>query len=224
MLDRCFPSCPVKGNLKPVPFEHLCSRGAVPRKCILCPYLFEGECMRVEGRYMHLDHGPCDVIDKEPSLIEIEKRRQNRTIRYRIPFKCEKCKHLGWDNLRLFYCRVELDVWGAFPRRLDFSGIEPKDIEPLQPLTLKITSGKGYEENAIFDAFEKAIDGFSIASQSTRFLMVIEGDGERMKIADINRIISRFDEFVSEQSEVLFGVYEIPGREDAVDVHIVQAH
>lgn len=37
--------CPIKGELDPVPFCHLGIEGSVPRKCTLCPYLFEGECL-----------------------------------------------------------------------------------------------------------------------------------------------------------------------------------
>ena len=37
-------SCPIKGPLDPVSVEHFYTEGSVPRKCTLCPYLFEGEC------------------------------------------------------------------------------------------------------------------------------------------------------------------------------------
>lgn len=37
--------CPVKDDLEPIPFCHLGSESNVPRKCILCTYMFEGECL-----------------------------------------------------------------------------------------------------------------------------------------------------------------------------------
>jgi len=37
--------CPIKGELDSVPFSHFSIEGRVPRKCTLCPYLFEGECL-----------------------------------------------------------------------------------------------------------------------------------------------------------------------------------
>ena len=36
--------CPVKGSVRPSPYRCLLVDGWVPRKCILCPHLFEGEC------------------------------------------------------------------------------------------------------------------------------------------------------------------------------------
>jgi len=38
-------NCPVEGGLEAVPFCHFGIEGSVPRKCILCPYFFEGECL-----------------------------------------------------------------------------------------------------------------------------------------------------------------------------------
>ena len=40
----CNMQCPIKRPLDPEPFHHLGIEGYVPRKCALCPYLFEGEC------------------------------------------------------------------------------------------------------------------------------------------------------------------------------------
>jgi|GEM_PF-1712338 len=38
-------NCPVEGELDEVPFCHFGIEGSVPRKCTLCPYFFEGECL-----------------------------------------------------------------------------------------------------------------------------------------------------------------------------------
>ena len=38
-------NCPVEGELEEVPFYHFGIEGSVPRKCALCPYFFEGECL-----------------------------------------------------------------------------------------------------------------------------------------------------------------------------------
>jgi len=38
-------NCPVEGELEAVPFCHFGIEGSVPRKCTLCPYFFEGECL-----------------------------------------------------------------------------------------------------------------------------------------------------------------------------------
>jgi hypothetical protein len=37
--------CPIEGALDSVPFCHFFIEGRVPKKCTLCPYLFEGECL-----------------------------------------------------------------------------------------------------------------------------------------------------------------------------------
>jgi len=44
-LDLWHIHCPIEGDLEPVPFSHLGIESSVPRKCALCPYLFEGECL-----------------------------------------------------------------------------------------------------------------------------------------------------------------------------------
>ena len=38
-------NCPVEGELEAVPFCHFGIVGSVPRKCTLCPYFFEEECL-----------------------------------------------------------------------------------------------------------------------------------------------------------------------------------
>lgn len=130
MINHYFPKCTVEGECDPVSFGHLCSNGAVPRKCMFCPLFFEGVCLRGKGEYMCLDHGPCPMPSKKdgsPFPIESEKRYRGEQVRFKIPDKCEVCRYLGWDEIRLFHCRLESKIWGYFARGLDFSGIDVVD-------------------------------------------------------------------------------------------------
>jgi len=120
------PRCEVEGPLDPVPFEHLGIKGAVPRKCSTCRFLFEGECTRVMGQiagYLSLDHGPCPIRGKTlPVLYETEYIRS----KVFVPEKCASCHDLKYDPVSGFVCNYEREVWGAFPRELDWGNWSPE--------------------------------------------------------------------------------------------------
>ncbi len=224
MLDRYFPKCSVEGSFEPVPFKHLASSGAVPRKCIFCPYLFEGECLRAGvNEYRHLDHGPCPVKDISSSLVEIKKKYEGEMRVFKIPAKCERCEYLGWDGIRLFYCKRDSHIWGDFPRGLDFSGIEVEGIKSLRPIKLHITSGMGSGKDAIKEAKERVLEELHILPNARYILIVIEGDSERMNLHSIGSLFTELESLLGQGRTLLSGIYEIPAMKDRVCVHVVQS-
>ena len=141
MHRNYFPRCPIDGPIEPpVPFGHMASRGAVPKKCSECQHLFEGECTRyIEdvGHYLHLDHGPCGIDGPtDPVLYEDE----FVTSKAEVPRKCAKCVFLAVDRIYGFHCTKDADKWGDFHRGLDWGAWEPDCIYlelPLPKVTTK---------------------------------------------------------------------------------------
>lgn len=125
MLSRYFPRCPVSGPVDPpVPYGHLVSRGAIPTKCASCSNLFEGECTRESptAGYMALDHGPCPVEGPtDPVFYE----DRFITSKVEVPRKCATCASLKVDGIRGFICGRGPEVWGDFPRGLDWGSWAP---------------------------------------------------------------------------------------------------
>ena len=134
MHSKYFPTCPIDGPIEPpVPFAHMGSRGAVPKKCSECEHLFEGECTRhidEVGHYLHLDHGPCGIdgpTDPVPYEDEFIKAKVE------IPTKCSTCVYLAVDRIRGFHCTKDSDKWGDFHRGLDWGAWQPAYINLLLP-------------------------------------------------------------------------------------------
>ncbi len=124
-----FPACPVDGPILPgVPFVHLASAGAVPRKCSTCSHLFEGECTRAletRGAYLRLDHGPCGVAGPtDPVPYE----NGYFSAKVTIPRKCAGCSHLVIDRQRGFDCEKDRSIWGDWMRGLDWGTWRPERI------------------------------------------------------------------------------------------------
>lgn len=126
MFRQAFPRCEVPGPVDPVPYSHFCSNGCIPRKCSTCKSQFEGGCGRgVEqtAGWLALDHGPCAVPGpSDPVLIE------NRYIssKVSVPRKCSHCRHLDYDGIRGFVCGWQQEMWGDFPRTLDWGDWTPE--------------------------------------------------------------------------------------------------
>lgn len=153
MHQDYFPPCPVEGLIDPpVPFGHLGLHGAVPQKCAHCKYLFEGSCARyfeeVE-HFLHLDHGSCGINGPtDPVLYENE----YISSKVEIPRKCARCVFLHIDNIHGFYCHKDKDIWGDFPRGLDWGAWEPDHIYlqlPLPKVTTKALSRFAYENDIV---------------------------------------------------------------------------
>lgn len=129
MFRRYFPPCPVDGPIDPpVPFGHMASKGAVPKKCSECKHLFEGECTRyiedVRG-YLHLDHGPCGIEGPtDPTTFENEFLRG----KVQVPRKCATCVHLSVGPIHGFHCTKDWDKWGDFHRGLDWGSWSPDHV------------------------------------------------------------------------------------------------
>jgi hypothetical protein len=126
---QAFPACPVQGPIDPpVPFAHLGGRGAVPNKCGHCGSLFEGGCARANAsleRWLDLDHGPCGVPGPtDPVLYE----DVFVTAKVEVPRKCTTCIYLEFDRIRGFTCRKDREIWGDFPRSLDWGSWKPERI------------------------------------------------------------------------------------------------
>jgi hypothetical protein len=140
MYTQYFPPCPVDGPIEPpVPFGHMISKGAVPKKCSECKYLFEGECiryMREVGRYLHLDHGFCGIQGPTDPVFYQDQYIESKV---EIPRKCSTCSYLEYDRIRGFTCRKDAAKWGDFPRGLDWGDWEP-DIMYLELPLPKITT------------------------------------------------------------------------------------
>lgn len=126
MYRRAFPACEVDGPVDPVPFSHMLSTGAIPRKCASCRFFFEGECTRAADQglaLLALDHGPCPVLgDTTPTPVDTGLPLGTVS----IPAKCRTCEHLEASPVRGFTCRFERDRWGALPRALDWGTWTPE--------------------------------------------------------------------------------------------------
>jgi hypothetical protein len=129
MYRKSFPSCPVDGPIEPpVPFVHMFSRGAVPKKCSECLHLFEGECTRyieeVQG-CLTLDHGPCGIAGPtEPVMYQTEAIES----KLEVPQKCATCIHAAVDSIHGVYCTKDRDKWGDFHRGLDWGAWRPNHL------------------------------------------------------------------------------------------------
>lgn len=124
MYRESFPKCKIKGSFEPVKFGHMASEGSIPHKCISCSHMFEGECLRgntsIDG-FLRLDYEPCG-IDGSTEPIEIEKHQENSIF---VPTKCESCSFLKKDDIRHYICSKDREIWGDFPRDLDWGNWKP---------------------------------------------------------------------------------------------------
>ena len=125
MYQKQFPSCKIKGSLEPTEFGHMFSKGMIPKKCSECDLMFEGECRRnseITGEYARLDYGKCEIEGKtEPVCIEIDSNGYETF----VPAKCEHCDYLKKDKYRGYICTFEKNIWGDFPRSLDWGNWKP---------------------------------------------------------------------------------------------------
>ncbi len=115
MIKKYFPKCTVDEPIKPpVMFAHMISVGAVPQKCSKCLHFFEGECLRSDELYLHLDHGPCEVTgNTEPTPIDVTELGEGRLrtrVELQIPQKCASCSFLKLDPIFLAYCSAESEI------------------------------------------------------------------------------------------------------------------
>ena len=142
MHSRYFPPCPIDGPIEPpVPFGHMLSRGAVPKKCSECQHLFEGECLRYAnevGRYLHLDHGPCGINGPTDPVVYEDKFVTGKV---EVPRKCANCVHLAVDRIHGFHCTKDAHKWGDLHRGLDWGAWEPDGVYIELPLP-KVTTKK----------------------------------------------------------------------------------
>lgn len=140
MHRRYFPACPVDGPIEPpVPFGHMGSRGAVPKKCSDCQHLFEGECVRYSedvGHYLHLDHGPCG-IDGPTDPVTFQDEFVSSKVD--VPRKCATCVFLAVNSIEGFHCTKDADKWGDFHRGLDWGAWKPDCVYLELPLP-KVTT------------------------------------------------------------------------------------
>lgn len=126
MYRYAFPKCFIQGSTDPVPYGHLVLHGAVPQKCRDCKYLFEGSCRRAADTvedYQSLDHGPCP---KHGEANPIELRGKNPERPLFVPKKCASCEFLSNDPIRGYVCLYQKEIWGGFPRSLDWASWEPE--------------------------------------------------------------------------------------------------
>jgi hypothetical protein len=168
MHRQAFPSCTVPGPLDPVPYAHLASRGAIPRKCSQCEHSFEGSCLRAADslhRYLNLDHGFCGIAgDTEPVRVE----RSGVPVDLEAPRKCSTCMYLRPDSIRGVVCTKDGEVWGDFSRSLDWGIYAPDVVVPsvagLQITLLFARLAAGGDDASALQEFRKANPNASIAT------------------------------------------------------------
>src|SRR5262249_1237026 len=99
-----------------------------------CKYLFEGSCVRYSDEvqpYRHLDHGYCGIPGPTDPVIYEDSFIVSKV---EIPRKCLRCAFLEFSRIRGFGCRKDAEIWGDFPRGLDWGTWEPDSIYLSLPL------------------------------------------------------------------------------------------
>ena len=148
-----FPACPVEGQFDPpIPYGHMGTNGAIPKKCSDCKLCFEGGCTRFFDdvqRYMHLDFGPCgingptDPVYYEDHFI---------TAKVEVPRKCVRCPFLFHDSIYGFTCRKDVEKWGGCHRGLDWGAWSPDRIYlelPFPKVTTKTLVNLAHDEDLV---------------------------------------------------------------------------
>jgi hypothetical protein len=126
MYRESFPKCKVQGEQDPSSMRtHMTIKFAVPKKCLACEFLFEGECTRgidqMDG-YLRLDTGPCNVQGSTQPVVAGETSSGNELF---IPKKCKACPLLDFDSIRGFVCTQDKHLWGDGFRDLDWESWTP---------------------------------------------------------------------------------------------------
>lgn len=177
MYRKQFPSCEIKGSLEPKEFEHMFSKGMIPEKCSKCSLMFESECRRnseITGEYAILDYGKCEIEGKtNPVCIEID----NSGYEIFVPAKCGQCNYLKKDKYREYICTFEKNIWGDFPRSLDWNDWKPDfpivglgtKLKLSKHLTILIENGKIAEAIKEIKRLNNEID-FKKAKESVLIL------------------------------------------------------
>lgn len=90
------------------------------------------------GRYLNLDHGFCGVPGPTDPV-----GYENRWMvaKVEVPRKCSTCHFLSVDDFRGFICRKDRQIWGAFPRSLDWGSWQPDAVYIELPFP-KVTTRK----------------------------------------------------------------------------------
>jgi hypothetical protein len=185
MYRNVFPRCTVIGSVDPVPFGHFGFTGAIPSKCNTCIHLLEGDCTRAieqVRKYLSLDHGPCPVKGPtDPVLVENEDYKS----KVYIPSKCQSCTYLKLDGVRDFVCNFEHELWGAFPRTLDWGCWSPEHpnlgLESQRSLTLEVIEAVVARNEA------SAIKAFRSSHPDATFKEAREAYAELLTQLDISK-------------------------------------
>lgn len=150
----------------------------IPKKCSECNLMFEGECIRnseITGEYSRLDYGKCKVEGKTNSVcIEID----NSGYETFVPEKCVKCTHLKKDKYHKYICDFEKNIWGDFPRSLDWGDWQPDfpiiglgdNLKMTKHLIILIQNKKTVEAIKELKRLNSEID-FKKASESVTLLI-----------------------------------------------------
>ena len=106
-VQRYFPRCDVAGSYAPAWFRHLSLAGAVPAKCRECDHIVEGQCTRVRGNLIDLDHGPCPMEGSSmPASYQV------KGVWTFVPAKCSTCQHLVLNRIGTLVCTYDQERWG----------------------------------------------------------------------------------------------------------------
>jgi hypothetical protein len=185
MYRKLFPKCEIEGSLEPVKYEHFASQGAVPKKCISCSNLFEGECLRAVDLiedYLTLDYGVCK-IEGETYPVVIETKNENPIC---VPKKCLDCQFLLKSRTRGYTCTSEKEKWGDFSRHLDWG-----DWKPDYPLV-------GLRRDEVIGSKNSYLGGMIITKDLVSLLL----DGKTTKAIKLYRTLNNI-ETIKEASEAM---------------------
>ena len=183
-----FPSCPVDGPIEPpVPFGHMLSKGAIPKKCSECEHSFEGSCTRYikeVGHFLHLDHGPCGIDGPtDPVIYE----NDFVTSKVEVPRKCAKCYRLAVCSVKGLHCTKDADKWGDFHHGLDWGTWQPERVYlrmELPKVTTKVLVDHAYTGDlaAFIEEHQRTNPGITVEdakSDFNWFRNIIEGGRQK---------------------------------------------
>ncbi|MGA4634656.1 hypothetical protein ACPA5B_12345 [Pseudomonas solani] len=79
------------------------------------------------GMYQTLDHGACPIPGSTEPVERFDERSRQPLF---VPSKCTDCEYLKNDEIRGYICLYQQELWGSFPRSLDWGDWRP-EFDPI---------------------------------------------------------------------------------------------
>ena len=76
---------------------------------------------------MHLDYGPCGVPGSTEA-VPVSRGDGDLAAEVHVPRKCASCPSLEASSTKGYSCRKDRNIWGDFPRDLDWGEWNPPFI------------------------------------------------------------------------------------------------